>query len=34
VLWTTTYLVDALEALRADGYLVADEDVRHLLLRP
>ncbi len=30
VAWTTTYLEDALDALRADGYPVADEDAAHL----
>jgi len=30
VLWTTTYLGDALDALRADGYPVTDEAVAHL----
>lgn len=30
VLWTTTYLGDALDALRAEGYPVADEDAAHL----
>ena len=30
VLWTTTYLGDALDALRADGYPVTDEDAAHL----
>ena len=30
VLWTTTYLGDALGALHADGYPVADEDAAHL----
>ncbi len=30
VLWTTTYLGDALDALRAGGYPVADEDAAHL----
>ena len=30
VLWTTTYLGDALDALRADGYPVTDEDTAHL----
>ncbi len=30
VLWTTTYLGDALDALRADGYHVADETAAHL----
>jgi hypothetical protein len=30
VLWTTTYLGDALDALRADGYPVTDEAAAHL----
>jgi TnpA family transposase len=30
VLWTTTYLGDALDALRADGYNVTDEAAAHL----
>src|SRR3954451_11266520 len=30
VLWTTTYLGDALDALRADGYRVTDEAAGHL----
>ena len=30
VLWTTTYLGDALDALRADGYHVTDEAAAHL----
>ena len=30
VLWTTIYLGDALDALRADGYPVTDEAVAHL----
>jgi hypothetical protein len=30
VLWTTTYLGDALDALRADGYNVTDETAAHL----
>jgi len=30
VLWTTTYLGDAVDALRADGYPVTDEDTAHL----
>jgi hypothetical protein len=30
VLWTTTYLGDALDALRDDGYPVTDEAAAHL----
>jgi hypothetical protein len=30
VLWNTTYLGDALDALRADGYRIAAEDAAHL----
>ena len=30
VLWTTTYLGDALDALRAEGYPVIDEEAAHL----
>jgi len=30
VLWTTTYIGDALDALRADGYPVTDEHAAHL----
>jgi hypothetical protein len=30
VLWTTTYMGDALDALRADGYPVTDEAAGHL----
>lgn len=30
VLWTTTYLADALDALREEGYAVTDEDAAHL----
>jgi hypothetical protein len=30
VLWTTTYIEDALDALRADGYPVTDEAAGHL----
>ena len=30
VLWATTYLGDALDALRADGYHVTDEAAAHL----
>ncbi|MDQ6873745.1 MAG: transposase [Actinomycetota bacterium] len=30
VLWTTTYLGDALDALRAEGYAVTDEAAAHL----
>lgn len=29
-LWTTTYLGDALDALRAEGYPVIDEEAAHL----
>ena len=29
-LWTTTYMGDALDALRADGYAVTDEAAGHL----
>jgi len=30
VLWTTTYLGDALDALRADGHPLTDADAAHL----
>jgi len=30
VLWTTTYLADTIDALRADGIKVSDESVAHL----
>lgn len=30
MLWTTTYPGDALDALRAEGYPVTDEDAAHL----
>ncbi len=30
ILWTTTYLGDALDALQADGYAVTDENAAHL----
>jgi len=30
VLWTTTYLGDALDALRADGFPITDETLSHL----